>query len=106
MSGLTRRELLKAAGVAGAAAALPSAPAGPAGAQGTQKRELVVAQGADISKFDPHFSTSAHDIRISFNLLDTLIARHPDGKLHPSLATDWKLTNRTTCTSKLSHGVT
>ena len=31
MSGLTRRELLKAAGVAGAAAALPSALAGPAG---------------------------------------------------------------------------
>jgi len=36
MSGLTRRELLKAAGVAGAAAALPSALAGPAGAQTTK----------------------------------------------------------------------
>ena len=105
MSGLTRRELLKAAGVAGAAAALPSAPAGPAGAQGTQKRELVVAQGGDISKFDPHFSTSANDIRISFNLFDNLIARHPDGKLQPSLATDWKLTNPTTWTFKLRHGV-
>src|SRR5881296_2473999 len=105
MSGLTRRELLKAAGVAGAAAALPSAPAGPAGAQGTQKRELVVAQGGDISKFDPHFSTSANDIRISFNLFDNLIARHPDGKLHPSLATDWKLTNPTTWTFKLRQGV-
>ena len=105
MSGLTRRELLKAAGVAGAAAALPSALAGPVGAQGTQKRELVVAQGGDISKFDPHFSTSANDIRISFNLFDNLIARHPDGKLHPSLATDWKLTNPTTWTFKLRHGV-
>src|SRR5438093_2805430 len=105
MSGLTRRELLKAAGVAGAAAALPSALAGPAGAQGTQKRELVVAQGGDISKFDPHFSTSANDIRISFNLFDNLIARHPDGKLQPSLATDWKLTNPTTWTFKLRHGV-
>src|SRR3989475_879395 len=105
MSGLTRRELLKAAGVAGAAVALPSALAGPAGAQGTQKRELVVAQGGDISKFDPHFSTSANDIRISFNLFDNLIARHPDGKLHPSLATDWKLTNPTTWTFKLRHGV-
>src|SRR5438128_3959101 len=105
MSGLTRRELLKAAGVAGAAAALPSALAGPVGAQGTQKRELVVAQGGDISKFDPHFSTSANDIRISFNLFDNLIARHPDGKLHPSLATDWKLTNPTTWTFKLRQGV-
>src|SRR2546427_252565 len=105
MSGLTRRELLKAAGVAGAAAALPSALAGPVGAQGTQKRELVVAQGGDISKFDPHYSTSANDIRISFNLFDNLIARHPDGKLHPSLATDWKLTNPTTWTFKLRQGV-
>src|SRR6059036_262398 len=102
MSGLTRRELLKAAGIAGAAAALPAAQAG---AQGTQKRELVVAQGGDISKFDPHYSTSANDIRISFNLFDNLIVRHPDGKLHPSLATDWKLTHPTTWTFKLRQGV-
>src|SRR6266850_1241310 len=105
MSGLTRRELLKAAAVAGAAAALPSALAAPAGAQTTQKRELIVAQGGDISKFDPHYSTSANDIRISFNLFDNLTARHPDGKLHPSLATDWKLTNPTTWTFKLRQGV-
>src|SRR5213080_4350101 len=105
MSGLTRRELLKAAGVAGAAAALPSALAGAAGAQTTQKRELIVAQGGDISKFDPHFSTSANDIRISFNLFDNLIVRHPDTKLYPSLATDWKLTNPTTWTFKLRQGV-
>jgi peptide/nickel transport system substrate-binding protein len=102
MSGLTRRELLKAAGVAGAAAALPTARAG---AQSTQKRELVVAQGGDISKFDPHYSTSSNDIRISFNLFDNLLSRHPDGKLYPSLATEWKLTNPTTWTFKLRQGV-
>ena len=102
MSGLTRRELLKAAGIAGAAAALPAAPVG---AQGTQKRELVVAQGGDISKFDPHYSTSSNDIRISFNLFDNLVSRHPDGKLYPSLATEWKLTNPTTWTFKLRQGV-
>src|SRR5262250_582663 len=105
MTGLTRRELLKAAGVAGAAAALPSALAGPVGAQTTQKRELVVAQGGDISKFDPHFSTSSNDIRISFNLFDNLVSRHPDGKLYPALATEWKLTNPTTWTFKLRPGV-
>jgi peptide/nickel transport system substrate-binding protein len=105
MSGLTRRALLKAAGVAGAAAALPSALAGSAAAQTTPKRELVVAQGGDISVFDPHFSTSANDIRISFNLFDNLIVRHPDGKLQPSLATAWKLTNPTTWTFKLRQGV-
>src|SRR5881397_2829195 len=105
MSGLTRRELLKAAGVAGAAAALPSALAGPAGAQGTQKRELVVAQGGDISKFDPHFSTSSNDIRVSFNLFDNLVSRHPDGKLHPGLATEWKLHGQTQWTFRVRPGV-
>src|SRR5205085_3890824 len=102
MSGLTRRELLKAAGVAGAAAALPAARAG---AQSTQKRELVVAQGGDISKFDPHYSTSSNDIRISFNLFDNLVSRHPDQKLYPMLATEWKLEGQTAWRFKLRPGV-
>src|SRR5262245_17779403 len=105
MTGLTRRELLKAAGVAGAAAALPPALAGPVSAQTTQKRELVVAQGGDISKFDPHFSTSSNDIRISFNLFDNLVTRHPDGKLNPALATEWKLSGQTAWTFKIRPGV-
>src|SRR5262252_8635814 len=105
MSGLTRRELLKAAGVAGAAAALPPALAGPVSAQTTQKRELIVAQGGDISKFDPHFSTSSNDIRISLNLFDNLTSRHPDGKLYPALATEWKLDGQTTWRFKLRPGV-
>ena len=82
-SRLTRRELLKRRG--GPRRRRRAAPAlrGPAHAQTTQKRELVVAQGGDISKFDPHFSTSSNDIRISFNLFDNLTSRHPDGKLAP-----------------------
>ena len=105
MSELSRRELLKAAGVAGAATMLPSALPTRAQAQTTQKRELVVAQGGDISKFDPHYSTSSNDIRISFNIFDNLVSRHPDGKLYPGLATEWKLTNPTTWTFKLRPGV-
>ncbi len=105
MSDLTRREVLKAAGVAGATAMLPSTLPAVAQAQTTQKRELVVAQGGDISKFDPHFSTSSNDIRISFNIFDNLVSRHPDGKLQPGLATEWKLTNPTTWTFKLRPGV-
>jgi peptide/nickel transport system substrate-binding protein len=101
MSDLTRRQLLKATGVAGAAAMLPSM----AAAQTTQKRELVVAQGGDIARFDPHFSTSSNEIRWTFNLFDNLVSRHPDGKLHPGLATEWKLTNPTTWTFKLRPGV-
>jgi peptide/nickel transport system substrate-binding protein len=101
---LTRRELLKGAAAVGAAAALPAAVPGPARAQTTQKKELVVAQGGDISKFDPHFSTSSNDIRVSFNIFDNLTSRHPDGKLYPGLATEWKLQAQTTWAFKLRQG--
>jgi peptide/nickel transport system substrate-binding protein len=100
MTQVSRRAVLK-----GMAAGAAVAVAGPAHAQTTQKRELVVAQGGDISKFDPHFSTSSNDIRVSFNLFDNLVARYPDGKLHPALATEWKLTAPTTWTFKLRPGV-
>jgi peptide/nickel transport system substrate-binding protein len=99
---ITRRDVLKGALAAGAAAALPAASAQ---AQTTQKRELVTAQGGDIARFDPHFSTSSNDIRVSFNLFDNLTSRHPDGKLYPGLATEWKLTDPTTWSFKLRPGV-
>src|SRR2546428_9953213 len=102
---LPRRELLRGAAGLGAAGTVPGALAGHAHAQTTQKRELVVAQGGDISKFDPHFSTSSNDIRVSFNLFDNLTSRHPDGKLYPGLATEWKLQGQTTWTLKLRQGV-
>jgi len=102
---VTRRELLKGAAALGAAATLPGTLTRAAGAQTTQKRELVVAQGGDISKFDPHFSTSSNDIRVSFNLFDNLVSRHPDGKLYPGLATEWKLHGQTQWTFKIRPGV-
>lgn len=102
MNNLTRRELLQGAAALGVAGA--TAPRS-AQAQTTQKRELVVAQGGDISKFDPHFSTSSNDIRVSFNLFDNLISRRPDGKLQPGLATEWKMTGPTTWTFKIRQGV-
>ncbi|MBI3625916.1 MAG: twin-arginine translocation signal domain-containing protein, partial [Candidatus Rokubacteria bacterium] len=105
MFDLTRRELLKGMTALGAAGALPHVLSEPAQAQTTQKRELVVAQGGDISKFDPHFSTSSNDIRVSFNIFDNLVSRHPDGKLYPGLATDWKLEGQTTYRFKLRPGV-
>ena len=85
---LSRRDFLRRAGVlgltaAGAGALADAAAPARARAQTTQKRELVVAQGGDISKFDPHFSTSSNDIRVSFNIFDNLTSRHPDGKLYP-----------------------
>src|SRR6185369_9311746 len=101
---VTRRELLKGAAtisVLGLAQATPGA----AQAQTTQKKELVTAQGGDISRFDPHFSTASQDIRVSFNLFDNLTSRHPDGKLYPALATDWKLEAPTTWRFKLRQAV-
>src|SRR5690348_5851599 len=88
---LTRRELLKSAAALGAAGTLSQALPRTAQAQTTQKKDLVVAQGGDISKFDPHFSTSSNDIRWSFNIFDNLTSRHPDGKLYPGLALESKL---------------
>jgi peptide/nickel transport system substrate-binding protein len=102
---LTRRDLLKGAAALGAAAAVPLTAGGPALAQTTQKKELITAQSGDVSKFDPHFSTSSNDIRVSFNLFDNLTSRHPDGKLYPGLATEWKLEGQTTWRFKLRHGV-
>src|SRR5713226_10007785 len=102
---LTRRELLKGAAAVGAASALPAAVPGAAGAQTTQKKELVIAQGGDVSKFDPHFSTSSNDIRVSFNLFDNLVSRYPDGKLQPGLATEWKREGPTQWTFKIRPGV-
>ena len=102
---LTRRDLLKGAAALGAAAAVPLTTGGPALAQTTQKKELITAQSGDVSKFDPHFSTSSNDIRVSFNLFDNLTSRHPDGKLYPGLATEWKLEGQTTWRFKLRSGV-
>ena len=102
---LTRRDLLKGAAALGAAAAVPMTAGGPALAQTTQKKELITAQSGDVSKFDPHFSTSSNDIRVSFNVFDNLTSRHPDGKLYPGLATEWKLEGQTTWRFKLRQGV-
>jgi peptide/nickel transport system substrate-binding protein len=102
---VTRRELLKGAAALGVAGAMPQLSPRAAQAQTTQKKELVVAQGGDIAKFDPHFSTSSNDIRWSFNIFDNLTSRHPDGKLYPGLATEWKLQAETTWAFKLRQGV-
>ncbi|HSH33065.1 MAG TPA: ABC transporter substrate-binding protein, partial [Actinomycetota bacterium] len=107
---VSRRDFLRRAGVlgltaAGAGALADVAAPAQARAQTTQKREFVVSQSGDISKFDPHFSTSSNDIRVSLNVFDNLTARHPDQKLYPSLATEWKATDSTTWTFKLRSGV-
>jgi peptide/nickel transport system substrate-binding protein len=99
---LSRRAFLERAAALGAGAAaaafLEGGGARPAAAQTIPKRELVIAQGGDISKLDPHFSTSSNDIRVTFNLFDNLLNRYPNGKLAPGLADEWKATAPTTWT--------
>jgi len=97
----------KPAGVAPTSAPLP-APAAKANQTGVatlkapaNKRDLIVATAADISKLDPQLSTSVQDIVVTFNLYDTLTSRDPDLKLIPRLATEWKATNDTTWEFKL-----
>jgi len=102
---ITRRELLKGAAALGVAGVVPEIVPSSAQAQTTQKRELVVAQGGDISKLDPHFSTSSNDIRWSFNVFDNLTARRPDGSLYSGLAEEVKLESQTRWTFKLRPGV-
>jgi peptide/nickel transport system substrate-binding protein len=101
---VTRRDVLKGAAAAGAVA-LTDPLGRPAHAQTTQKRELVVGQGGDVAHFDPHMSTSSNEIRWSFNIFDNLVSRHPDNKLHPALATEWKLEGQTAWRFKIRQGV-
>src|SRR5262249_22687639 len=103
--GITRRELFKGMAALGVVGASAQAQPPAAQAQANQKRELVAAQGGDIARFDPHFSTASQDIRVSFNLFDNLTSRHPDGKLYPGLATEWRLEGQTTWRFKLREGV-
>ncbi|HSB79463.1 MAG TPA: ABC transporter substrate-binding protein [Candidatus Methylomirabilis sp.] len=103
---ITRRGfLVRAMGLAGSLAAAEGLLARVAGAQTTTKNTLVVGQSADISKLDPHMSTTVNDIAITFNLFDNLLTRRRDGKLYPSLASEWKLVNPTTWQFKLRPNV-
>jgi peptide/nickel transport system substrate-binding protein len=96
---LGRRALLRCAAASGltAAGAAFHRPR-PAGAAGdtTPKREVVILQGSDLTALDPHASTYSSDIRVAFNVFDTLVRRHPDGSLRPALATAWRRAGPTT----------
>jgi peptide/nickel transport system substrate-binding protein len=76
-----------------------------AAASDTPARELVVLQTSDLTALDPHASTYGSDCRVSFNVFDTLVRRHPDGVLHPALATAWTRTGATTWRLTLRRGV-
>jgi peptide/nickel transport system substrate-binding protein len=74
-------------------------------AAGVSARDLVIGQGTDVSLLDPHYSTSASDINVFFNLYDNLVLRDENLNLTPGLATSWKLVDDKTWQFKLRAGV-
>jgi peptide/nickel transport system substrate-binding protein len=98
---LSRRAVLAGAGAALTGLALARTGARPARAE-SGARDLVVAQGADVARLDPHFST---DIWALFNLYDTLVTRRADRQLHPALAVRWTLVRPTAWEFQLRPGV-
>ena len=99
-SSLGRRDFLgRLAAIGLGAGAIPGllpAVAARASSDTTQKRELVVLQWSDLTALDPHAAKYMTDCRVVSNLFDTLVRRHPDGTLHPGLATAWQRTGPTT----------
>src|SRR5919106_4057017 len=74
-------------------------------AHGIFARDLVIGQGTDVSLLDPHYSTSASDINVFFNLYDNLVMRDENLNLTSGLATSWKLVDDKTWQFKLREGV-
>jgi peptide/nickel transport system substrate-binding protein len=99
---LPRRAFLRRAGLAVGGAVLERGLGGQARAQIAPARDVVIAQGADVPTFDPHFST---DLGALFSIYDTLVTRRRDNQLHPSLATRWRLLGPTTWEFELRSGV-
>lgn len=98
----SRRTFLRRAGLLVGGAAVGPGRAGQPSAQTSTPRAVVIAQGADTPNFDPHYRA---DLGPLFALYDTLIARRRDNRLHPSLATAWKLLGPTTWQFELRPGV-
>ena len=68
--------------------------------------DFVVATGVDITTLDPQLSTSTSNVRVTFNLFDTLVTGGPDLSLEPGLATSWNELDDRTWEFKLRPGVT
>ena len=68
-------------------------------------RDLIIGQGTDVSHLDPHYSTSASDVNVFFNLYDNLMLRDEQLNLTPGLAVSWQLVDATTWQFKLRQGV-
>jgi len=102
---LTRREILKTAGVLGAATAAGLRPQ-PAGAQGGRKPALTIALPSNPETIDPHQFRAILTGSALALMCETLLTRDPRTmELKPHLATSWRNLNPTTWEFKLRPGV-
>ncbi|HET7728603.1 MAG TPA: ABC transporter substrate-binding protein [Usitatibacter sp.] len=83
-----------------AAAALLAA--GPAAAK---EREVAIGLQAAITSIDPHYHNLSPNNSMLLHIFEALIARDPNGKLVPALATSWKAVDDLTWEIKLRKNV-
>jgi peptide/nickel transport system substrate-binding protein len=69
------------------------------------KSTVTIALTTDAVTLDPSFSTVSNEATIHYHLMDSLLARTPDGKLVPQLADSYRSLNETTWEFKLRTGV-
>ena len=82
--------------------ALPVLLLGLAGAQ----REIVIAQGVDVTGFDPHGHHTTAVEAVHVNLFDYLVWRDADGVQEPGLAVSWEPVAEDAWRFELRQGVT
>ncbi|WP_408011711.1 ABC transporter substrate-binding protein [Pseudalkalibacillus sp. A8] len=77
------------------------------GASTTPQDSLVYGRGGDSVSLDPATVTDGESFKVTENIYDTLVKfGDMDTKIHPSLATDWKISNDgLTYTFTLQEGV-
>ena len=93
-----RRMLPAFAAAAIFAMALPFAAA-------AKDREVSIGLQAAITSIDPHYHNLSPNNAMMLHIFESLIARDPNGKLVPSLATSWKAVDDLTWEIKLRKNV-
>ena len=70
-----------------------------------REREVAIGLQAAITSIDPHYHNLSPNNSMLLHIFEALIARDPDGKLAPALATSWKAIDDLTWEVKLRRNV-
>ena len=79
--------------------------ASPAAGALAREREVAIGLQAAITSIDPHYHNLSPNNSMLLHIFEALIARDPDGKLAPALATSWKAIDDLTWEVKLRKNV-